>query len=116
MFQCRRRLRSHRYVGSTAGSSIRISTSTSSEGLSPVDFTSLTPRPRPRAMAAPMSVASTSSSVNPSDELLLAIREVRNTVQLTASDINSRVAIFLAEVYGALDSLKDRVRATRLRQ
>ena len=41
------------------------------------------------------------------------IRQVRNTVQLTASDINARVAIFLAEVYGALDALEDKVRASR---
>ena len=84
--------------GTTAGSSVRISTSTSSEGLSPVDFTSLTPRPRP--IAASMSIASSSSSIDTSDELLLAIRQVRNTVQLTASDINARVAVFLGNGKG----------------
>ena len=63
-----------------------------------------------------MSIASSSSSIDTSDELLLAIRQVCNTVQLTASDISARVAVFLAEVYGALDDLEDKVRAARSRQ
>lgn len=102
--------------GSTAGSSIRVGPSTSSEGVSPVGFTSLTPRPRPRPVAASMSIASSSSSVDTSDELLLAIRHVRNTVQSTASDINTRVATFLGEVYGTLDDLEDKVLAARPRR
>lgn len=98
--------------GSTAGSSVRISSSTVSAAVRPVDFTSLTPRPRrPRPIATSISVASSSSSVDNSDELLLAIRQVRDTVQATASDITTRVATFLTESYLALNVLEDRVRA-----
>jgi hypothetical protein len=78
--------------GFTAGSSVRVGSSTASAAISSVNFTSLTPRPRlhprPRPVAASMSISSSSSSVDNSDELLLAIRQVRNTVQSTAADIN----------------------------
>lgn len=103
--------------GSTAGSSVRVGSSTASAAISSVDFTSLTPRPRPhprpRPVAASMSISSSSSSVDNSDELLLVIRQVRNAVQSTAADINSQVAIFLADAYRALDDLEDKVRAAR---
>ena len=78
-----------------AGSSVRVGSSTASAEISSVDFTSLTPRPclhpRPRPITTSMSIYSSSSSV----------------------DINSQVAIFLADTYRTLDNLKDRVRAAR---
>jgi len=106
--------------GSTAGSSVRVASSSTSASISPVDFTSLTPRPRPRPrprlITTSVDVASSSSSIDDPDEILLAIRQVRNTAQSTAADINARVATFLTDVYGALDGLEDRVRASRSRQ
>ncbi len=107
---------------STAGSVRVASSAPPSPTFSPIDLATVAPRPRIRARIRAIDPVVPTASLpiplhpidNP-DELLLAIRNVRNTVSANVADINMRITSFSSEMNSALDLLEDKVRAARSR-